>query len=433
MSSITIPLLLLNLGGEMMYILQQRLHAQKVSPEKSKQVLVDVIRTMFSVDFLNELFRPQSNAYASISMKQLFQKIAHASIMRLNANSMEKLYDLMTMALKSQIMRVKLPQQILIVTLNHLECVLAMTNDPNATSLVALAITKSLELYTTISDGRWLRIKKEMLNFFQNKKIKVAQFLSTNMQTFDGDLILGQPKLLPHGTDYPGKIMWIESDQVIKVTSFHYEYMEIEENHSTISMDASDPNGKDMYSGVTNEGAYPSCSTAAEMYGSHLGKRERNGELLRSQAKDDSNSLLSNANSAKAEMSLLSDLLGGVGSSNSNSSSSGSKGERGGGEFFSLNLFPDPIGGSDANGVDDDIIHFEIDAKTGAKDVASYMESLDLLDGNDGRAQAKGTNSDSRSADAKTKAKATSAASSKDDDLFGDEDDLLAMMDDAAK
>lgn len=426
------PLLLLNLGGEMMYILHQRLHAQKVSPEKSKQVLVDVIKTMFSLDFLDELFKPQSNAYASTSMKQLFQKIAHASIMRLNSNSMEKLFDLMTMSLKSQIMRVKLPQQILIVTLNHLESVLAMTSDPNATSLVAMAITKSLELYTTISDGRWLRIKKEMLNFFQNKKIKVAQFLSTHMQTFDGDLILGQPKLLPHGTEYPGKIMWIESDQVIKVTSFHYEYMEITENDSTFSMDAADSGGRDIYGGNSSEGAFPSCITAAELYGSHLGKRERRDELLNSQAKDEINQL-STASSAKAEMSLLSDLLGGVGSSSSNSN----KGERNGDEFFSLNLFPDPIGSvdSDGNRVDDDIIHFEIDAKTGAKDVASYMESLNLLDDNDGRAQAKATSSNFNSADTKSKsnAKATSGASSKDDNLFDDEDDLLAMMDDAAK
>ena len=33
----------------------------------------------------------------------MFDKLAHASIMRLNANSMDKLYDLMTMAVKYQV------------------------------------------------------------------------------------------------------------------------------------------------------------------------------------------------------------------------------------------------------------------------------------------------------------------------------------------
>ena len=37
------------------------------------------------------------------STKQIFEKIAHSSIMRLNKNSMDKLFDLMIMAFKYQI------------------------------------------------------------------------------------------------------------------------------------------------------------------------------------------------------------------------------------------------------------------------------------------------------------------------------------------
>ena len=36
-------------------------------------------------------------------IKAMFDKLAHASIMRLNAASMDKLYDLMTMAVKHQV------------------------------------------------------------------------------------------------------------------------------------------------------------------------------------------------------------------------------------------------------------------------------------------------------------------------------------------
>ena len=37
----------------------------------------------------------------------MFDKLAHASIMRLNSNSMDKLYDLMTMAVKYQVTKTK--------------------------------------------------------------------------------------------------------------------------------------------------------------------------------------------------------------------------------------------------------------------------------------------------------------------------------------
>ena len=42
------PIIVSCMGGEMVYILEQRLYAQNVGPEKSKKVLQDVLRTMYS-------------------------------------------------------------------------------------------------------------------------------------------------------------------------------------------------------------------------------------------------------------------------------------------------------------------------------------------------------------------------------------------------
>ena len=95
----TMPLLLINLGGEMLYILEQRLSAQNVQSEKSVRVLCDVVRTMFSRRFVNELFKPQW-MYKDKSIRQIFDKLAHSSIMKLNETSMSKLYSLMVMGVK---------------------------------------------------------------------------------------------------------------------------------------------------------------------------------------------------------------------------------------------------------------------------------------------------------------------------------------------
>ena len=52
-------------------------------------VLADVVRAMFNPTFLEELLRPQ-DVYSSAATRQIFDKLAHTSIMRLNENSMDK-------------------------------------------------------------------------------------------------------------------------------------------------------------------------------------------------------------------------------------------------------------------------------------------------------------------------------------------------------
>lgn len=99
MSLKTLPLLYLNMGGEMVYILDQRLKAQNVKKEKSTKVLADIVGTMVNSKFMEELFKPQELC-SKKAMRTLFDKLAHASIMRLNQTSMDKLFDLMTMAVK---------------------------------------------------------------------------------------------------------------------------------------------------------------------------------------------------------------------------------------------------------------------------------------------------------------------------------------------
>ena len=96
---------------------------------------------MFNKNFLEELFQPQE-LYSKKALRTVFDRLAHASIMRLNAASMDKvfakhflsfkfiflsikvwlqLYDLMTMAFKYQVSLCLRPNDILLVTLNHMD------------------------------------------------------------------------------------------------------------------------------------------------------------------------------------------------------------------------------------------------------------------------------------------------------------------------
>ena len=78
-----------------LYCKQQHLNILKI-PNKILRldhylfaVLHDIIATMFHKRFMDELFKPQP-LYSKKAMRTVFDRLAHASIMRLNAASMDK-------------------------------------------------------------------------------------------------------------------------------------------------------------------------------------------------------------------------------------------------------------------------------------------------------------------------------------------------------
>ena len=54
MSLLPLPMLVLNLGVEMVYILAQRLEAQKISDDKASKVVNDVLRYLSCYPFEDE-------------------------------------------------------------------------------------------------------------------------------------------------------------------------------------------------------------------------------------------------------------------------------------------------------------------------------------------------------------------------------------------
>ena len=91
-SLLCMPLLIINMGGEMLYILEQRLQAQDIAHEKAKKVLGDVTKAMYDPSFIQELFVPQP-VYSMRPTRQVFDRLAHSSIMKLNKTSMDKVSE----------------------------------------------------------------------------------------------------------------------------------------------------------------------------------------------------------------------------------------------------------------------------------------------------------------------------------------------------
>ncbi|XP_051843667.1 protein OSCP1 isoform X2 [Antechinus flavipes] len=223
MSVRTLPLLFLNLGGEMLYILDQRLRAQNVPTDKARKVMNDLISTMFNKKFLEELFKPQE-LYSKKALRTVYDRLAHASIMRLNPASMDKLFDLMTMAFKYQVLMCPRPKDILLITFNHLDAIKNFVRDsPDIMNQVDETFRHIIEVYGCLPAGEFQLIRQTLLLFFQDMHIRVSIFLKDKVQNSNGRFVLPISGPVPWGTKVPGLIrMFNNKGEEVKRMEFKH-------------------------------------------------------------------------------------------------------------------------------------------------------------------------------------------------------------------
>uniref|UniRef100_H2YM14 Protein OSCP1 n=1 Tax=Ciona savignyi TaxID=51511 RepID=H2YM14_CIOSA len=212
----TLPILFYNLGGEMLYVLDQRLQAQTIAADRSKQVIDDIIGTMFNPQLLNEMMKPQM-LYSKLAMRNMFGKLVHSSIMRVNPDSMEKLYDLMVMAVKYQVTQSPDPFTLLHITLNHLDSVMKFAGSNHAVvnkvKFVYKAIVKE---YGSMGAFEFIQIRQCLLAFLQDVNNKVSIYLTGKVQNDEGRFVIKKSGEVPKGCDVPGTIRIFRGKKIEK-------------------------------------------------------------------------------------------------------------------------------------------------------------------------------------------------------------------------
>ena len=165
---LAMPIVMINMGGEMLYVLEQRLQSQNVDRDKATRVLSEVVRTMFSRNFVAELFRPQA-MYSLAQTREVFDRLAHSSIIKLNKNSMDKLFDLMAMSFKRQMLACSHPAQVVHVTMNHIESLKAtVAGVEDVVSLLENAGQLCLGTYGSLGGGELLVVRQQLLSKVEN-------------------------------------------------------------------------------------------------------------------------------------------------------------------------------------------------------------------------------------------------------------------------
>lgn len=211
----TMPVLIVNMGGEMVYILAQRLQAQQIPSNKGQKVLCDVVRTMYYPRFIEELFKPQE-IYSLQSTRLIFDRLAHSSIMRLNEASMGKLFDLMIMGFKLQLMSVD-PSEIIDITNNHLDELRRVAGDgEGVASLVEECVAQVRQAYSEMGLADLCNMRHCLATFVQDCKVKVSLFLHEGTQKNDGSFAMPSSGQLRAGALQPGTVRYFSGGEEVR-------------------------------------------------------------------------------------------------------------------------------------------------------------------------------------------------------------------------
>ena len=205
------PIIIYNLGGEMIYILCSRLKAQKIAENKSSQVIHDVVANLFLEKFHQEILKHNIISKHQ-QVRKIFENLAHSSIMRLNATSMSKLFELMLMSFKLELVRSRYPEEIYQITLNHLESIKEIIIKEDASKnkenlkTVNDVITNFKNIYGKFSIYDYIILKSTLLRFLQGKNVKVSIFIQDKLQSQSNILFLPMNEIAPPLVGKPGEI-----------------------------------------------------------------------------------------------------------------------------------------------------------------------------------------------------------------------------------
>lgn len=311
------------------------------------------------------------------------------------------------MGFKKQVVSCASPQQLLHVTLTHLESVKNIVQDPVMVDNIQGCVDRCITLYGNLSAGQWLLLRQSLLRFLQGKKIKVSLFLQQGLQTVEGSLVVDLGGKLPYGTEMPGKHRVYEANNLVRCVSFFSPVSTLDCVECDDAFDMESNQGKNVYmkekdgsvaeskSAGLSAASYVAASRvilsrihSAGYKGTSSSSRAAIVEHTFMQAKEPGSA----ASSAKAELSMLADLLG-IGGGGAKESEE---------KPFKFSLFPDDDYSAEGKSTSN-FIMFDIDGSAGSKTVQQYMDELNLKD---------------------------EPKSSKGCD---DDDDLLALMDSSAK
>ncbi|XP_066153297.1 protein OSCP1 isoform X1 [Euwallacea fornicatus] len=186
MSLYSTPFLVINLGSEMIFVIAQRLQAQNIAEERAILVLEDLIAGLTSNRLIKDLMKPQQ-AYSSEAVRDIIETIANSSSMKLDAISMNKLWDLITMVFKWQL---AMSANVIETTQRHvseLESYVAS----EGTQLQLHRVQNVLQNFSKVlTEEEKIELHKDLSTWCQGFNVRVSLLMRMGLQGNDGQFVV---------------------------------------------------------------------------------------------------------------------------------------------------------------------------------------------------------------------------------------------------
>lgn len=211
----------LNVGCHMMFVLKNRLKAQGISQDKSifrhyvaVKIIEDLVEAIFKAHLVKGVLTPQE-PMTIVTMRDIFRKLAHSSIMKLDNASMEKLLFLIIMTLKKEFFLSSSPLELYAITKGNLKTLQDYVANTNAESTMKSAAEQFIALGDKMSFMEYHQMREYVLSAMEVYQTKVVNFAEVGLQTERGKLIFVRrnthnhypllntfPSFLPSNTDH---------------------------------------------------------------------------------------------------------------------------------------------------------------------------------------------------------------------------------------
>uniref|UniRef100_A0A182W1Y4 Uncharacterized protein n=1 Tax=Anopheles minimus TaxID=112268 RepID=A0A182W1Y4_9DIPT len=187
--TVTNILIILNLGCEMLYVIDQRLKAQSIPLDKSAQVLREITEVLLDPKFLHYIATAYQQSMLTVQQcRVLLTDIACCSLMRLDISSMDKLWDLMIMIFKWQMFITnKNAQMLLDLTFRHLDGIGRLIPEMRKQILIDNVKKSLLELWEPLCEDEQTIVHRKVYKWLKPYNTKISILIRMGLQKSNGE------------------------------------------------------------------------------------------------------------------------------------------------------------------------------------------------------------------------------------------------------
>ncbi|XP_030554105.1 protein OSCP1 [Drosophila novamexicana] len=244
--------ILVNLGCEALYVIDQRLRAQQIAADKSNQVIHDVTSVLLEPKFIESLINGSMHGNAQLltadHCKFMLKDITTCSLMRLDETSMEKLWNLMTMMYKWQLFVSRHQHHLLDITFRHLDAINRLYPDAKRNMLIDFGKNMLLDFWNACGEQQQLSIYRTNRAWLQCFNTKISLLIRLGFQAMDGSFLAEVDQ--KHYQEYAqciGDNIYIKSSELAQQQQQQREPNRIDQLAAQLNINpSSQPTGEDL-------------------------------------------------------------------------------------------------------------------------------------------------------------------------------------------